>query len=58
MQAKQCLDAGAAMVVVNGEDLMEEASWDAASIAHLAQVLGLDRLLFEAPHPEVVSASG
>lgn len=46
------------MVVVNGEDLMEEASWDAASIAHLAQVLGLDRLLFEAPHPEVVSASG
>jgi hypothetical protein len=47
------MDAGAAAVVINAEDLMEGAAWDGAAIARLLDAVGMDRLLFEAPHSQV-----
>jgi hypothetical protein len=43
VQAHACVDAGAAAVVINAEDLMEGAAWDC--------------LLFEAPHSQARGAS-
>ncbi len=47
------MKAGADCLVVNGEDIMEDAAWDTAAIEGLAEALSMRRLLFEAPHPEV-----
>ena len=53
LQARACVDAEAAAVVINAEDLMEGAAWDGAAIGRLLDAVGMDRLLFEAPHSQV-----
>lgn len=52
-QARACVDAGAAAIVINAEDLMEGAAWDGAAINRLLDAVGMDHLLFEAPHSQV-----
>lgn len=53
LQARACVNAGATAVVIDAEDLMEGAAWDGAAIGRLLDAVGMDRLLFEAPHSQV-----
>ena len=53
LQARACVDAGAAAVVINAEDLLEGAVWDGAAIGRLLDAVSMEHLLFEAPHSQV-----
>jgi phosphosulfolactate synthase (CoM biosynthesis protein A) len=57
LQARSCVEAGAAAVVINAEDLMEGAAWDGAAIGRLLDAVGMEHLLLEAPHSQVCNIS-
>ena len=55
MQAKRCLERGAEQVTVESLALPGEhaGQWQEQVVRRLIDELGLSKLMFEAPHPEV-----
>ncbi|KAI7840207.1 hypothetical protein COHA_005989 [Chlorella ohadii] len=55
-RAQACLDAGAAIVMVESEGITEDvASWRTDVVLQMVDALGADRLMFEAADPPVFS---
>jgi phosphosulfolactate synthase (CoM biosynthesis protein A) len=54
LMAKRCLDAGAAMIMIESEGITENvATWRTDVVAQLVDALGIERVMFEAADPEV-----
>ncbi len=54
LQAKRCLDAGAAMIMIESEGITENVTaWRTDVVAQFADAVGIERLMFEAADPEV-----
>jgi len=54
LQAKRCLDAGAAMIMIESEGITENvAAWRTDVVAQIVDGLGIERAMFEAADPEV-----